>query len=68
MFACSRGNSFAMVRNGAPDDAGAYGVLESGGLTVYVPVSMSFEGDTPRIVTFRRNTGSRDVGVPNVIR
>jgi len=68
-FACARGGgSFAVVRNGAPEDAADYDTVEAMGLTVYVPRVMSFEDETPRIVTFPRRTGSRDVGVPNVTR
>jgi hypothetical protein len=65
-YSCVQGNSFAMVRNGEPaESAGIYDRVEAGGLNVYVPRSMSFEGDVPKIVTFPRRTGYRDVGVPN---
>jgi len=69
VFSCARGGgSFAVVRNGAPSDAEGYDVVEAEGLTVYVPRVMSFEDDIPRITTFPRRTGARDVGVPNVVR
>ena len=64
-YSCVNGNSFAMVRNGKPEETTAYDVVEAGELNVYVPKSMSFEGDVPRIVTFPRKAGRRDVGVPN---
>jgi len=64
-YSCVGGNSFAMVRNGAPDNAEDYDVVEAGDLNVYVPKSMSFENDVPRIVTFPRRTGYRDVGTRN---
>jgi hypothetical protein len=68
-YSCVGGNSFAMVRNGKPEDAaGDYDIVEAGGLNVYVPRSMSFEGDTPKIVTFPRRTGRRDVGVSNTTK
>ena len=64
-YSCVNGNSFAMVRNGAPDDVENFDVVETGDLTVYVPKSMSFENDTPKVVTFPRKSGVRGVGVPN---
>ena len=67
-YSCVKGNSFAMVRNGAPGNAVGYDVVEAMGLSVYVPRSMPFEGDIPKIVTFPRRTGLYDVGVPNTIR
>ena len=66
-FSC-RGRSFALVRDGPPDDAENHDVVEAMGLIIYVPRSMSFENDIPRIATFPRTTGFRDVGVSNVIR
>jgi hypothetical protein len=66
-YSCVNGNSLAMVRNGKPEGAEEYSVVEAGGLSVYVPRSMSFEGDIPRIVTFPRKTGLRDVGVRNTL-
>ena len=63
-YSCVGGNSFAMVRNGKPEQ-GDYDMVEAGGLCVYVPKSMSFEDDIPKIVTFPRRTGRRDVGVRN---
>ena len=66
-YSCVNGNSFAIVRSGAPaDDAGDHDVAEAMGFRVYVPRSMSFKDGVPRIVTFPRRTGQRDVGVPNV--
>ena len=64
-YSCVSGNSFAMVRNGKPEGETGYDVVETGELRVYVPRSMSFEDDTPRIVIFPRRTGQRSVGVPN---
>ena len=65
-YSCVGGNSFAMVRNGRPEEStGDYDVVEAGGLSVYVPRWMSFEGDKPEIVTFPRKAGFRDVGVRN---
>jgi hypothetical protein len=66
-YMCVGDNAFAMVRNGLPHDAENHDVVESMGLTVYVPKSMSFENDVPRIVTFPRRAGFRDAGVPNTI-
>jgi len=67
-YSCVNGNSFAMVRNGAPGDVENFDAVEAGEMTVYVPKSMSFENDTPRIVAFPRKSGVRDVGVPNTKR
>ena len=65
-YSCVNGNDFAVVRNGSPAaGAGDYDVVEAMGLRVYVPKTMSFDGDVPRIVTFPRKTGFRDVGVAN---
>jgi len=68
VFACVGGRSVAMVRNGSPEDTANYDVVETMGLVVYVPRSMSFEDDIPRIVTFPRRTGGRGAGVPNTRR
>jgi hypothetical protein len=68
VFACVGGRSVAMVRNGPPDDVVNYDVVEAMGLTVYVPRSMSFENDIPRIVTYPRRTGGRGAGVSNTRR
>jgi len=67
-YSCVGGNSFAMVRNGSPSDKENFEVVEAEELTVYVPKSMSFEEDTPNIVTFPRRNNRRDVGVRNTIR
>ena len=64
-YSCGGGGSFALVRIGSPEDAEAHDVVEAMGLTVYVPKSMSFENGVPKIVTFPRSTGARDVGVSN---
>jgi hypothetical protein len=67
-YSCSQGNSFAMVRNGVPEEgAEGYDVVDADQLRVYVSKEMKFENDTPKIVVFPRKTGKRDVGVPNVI-
>ena len=64
-YSCVENNPFAMVWNGRPEDAADYDLVEAGELNVYVPRSKSFEDGIPRIVTFPRRTGYRDVGVPN---
>ena len=66
-YSCVNGNNFAMVRNGAPGEVADYDLVEAGELRVYVPKFMSFKGDIPKIVTFPRRTGFRDVGTPNTI-
>jgi hypothetical protein len=66
-YSCRQGNAFAMVRNGAPTDAGNYDVVETVELRVHVPKDMSFADDLPKIVVFPRRTGNLDVGVPNVV-
>jgi len=67
-YSCVGGNPFAMVRNGVPSDAENYDTVKAERLCVYVPRSMTFEGDTPKIVTFPRKTGLRDVGVRNTAK
>jgi hypothetical protein len=67
-YSCRQGNSFAMVRNGMPEEGvEGYDVVDTDQLRVYVPQKMKFENDTPKIVVFPRRTGNRDVGVPNVL-
>jgi hypothetical protein len=67
-YSCAQGNAFAMVRNGVPEEGvEGYDVVDTEQLRVYVPQTMKFENDTPKIVVFPRRTGNRDVGVSNVL-
>ena len=65
---CVKGNTFAVVRHGKPESTEEYDVVETLEFTVYVPKSMSFEDDVPKIVTFPRSSGYRSVGVSNTKR
>ena len=62
---CVGNRSFARLSRGRPEAVENYDLVEVGELNIYVPRSMSFEGDVPNIVTFARRTGPRGVGVSN---
>jgi hypothetical protein len=66
-YSCVQGNAFAILKNGTPEDSGKYDVVETSGLLIHVPQSMSFADDLPKIVVFPRSTGKRDVGVSNAV-
>ena len=59
------GKSFAIVKDGSPEDPGKYTAVDAGEIKMYVPNAGVFRGDIPEVVVFPRRNGEKNVGVGN---
>jgi hypothetical protein len=55
------------VKGGLPEKTEDYSIVEVKELKVYVPNTISYSGDSLKIVDFRKRNGTTDIGVLNAM-